>query len=121
MHRKYGLCLKKPANKPKKKKQLIESAAETANNTDRDIGSTTLMSGERESMWQKLLDTLQSTGDDDTMEKQAYCRIDRNLAVVLDGCSILGKSRTQVVNAMLRVFMEEIRPELLEYRFKVFW
>ena len=72
-------------------------------------------------MWQKLLDTLQSTGDDDTKEKQAYCRIDRDIAVALDSCSILGKIRTQVVYAMLRVFMEEMRPKLLECRHKSFW
>ncbi len=68
--------------------------------------------------WDKFLEVLKNSkkqrGNEETLS--IVCKIDSELAYTIDECKIDGASRSQIINAMLKVFIETHISELSAYR-----
>lgn len=65
--------------------------------------------------WQDFLSYLES----DTQEykgERMICKLDRDLADSLDECNIHNRSRSDMVNAIVRTFFKTYLPQLAQYR-----
>ena len=61
------------------------------------------------------LDNSDERGDKD---ERLVCKLDRDLADSLDDCDIHNRSRSDLVNAIVRAFFETYLPQLSEFRRK---
>ena len=65
--------------------------------------------------WQNFLSYLESDSQEDKGERM-ICKLDRDLADSLDECNIHNRSRSDMVNAIVRTFFKTYLPELAQYR-----
>ena len=65
--------------------------------------------------WQNFLSYLESDTRDDKGERM-ICKLDRDLADSLDECNIHNRSRSDMVNAIVRTFFKTYLPQLAQYR-----
>lgn len=65
--------------------------------------------------WQNFLSYLESDTREDKGERM-ICKLDRNLADSLDECNIHNRSRSDMVNAIVRTFFKTYLPQLAQYR-----
>lgn len=65
--------------------------------------------------WQSFLSYLESDTREDKGERM-ICKLDRDLADSLDECNIHNRSRSDIVNAIVRTFFKTYLPQLAQYR-----
>lgn len=65
--------------------------------------------------WQNFLSYLESDTREDKGERM-ICKLDRDLADSLDECNIHNRSRSDMVNAIVRMFFKTYLPQLAQYR-----
>jgi hypothetical protein len=65
--------------------------------------------------WQNFLSYLDSDTREDKGERM-ICKLDRDLADSLDECNIHNRSRSDMVNAIVRTFFKTYLPQLAQYR-----
>ena len=65
--------------------------------------------------WQNFLSYLESDSQEDKGERM-ICKLDRDLADSLDECNIHNRSRSDMVNAIVRTFFKTYLPQLAQYR-----
>ena len=65
--------------------------------------------------WQNFLSYLESDTREDKGERM-ICKLDRDLADSLDECNIHHRSRSALVNAIVRTFFKTYLPQLAQYR-----
>ena len=65
--------------------------------------------------WQNFLSYLESVTREDKGERM-ICKLDRDLADSLDECNIHNRSRSDMVNAIVRTFFKTYLPQLAQYR-----
>ena len=65
--------------------------------------------------WQSFLSYLESDTREDKGERM-ICKLDRDLADSLDECNIHNRSRSDMVNAIVRTFFKTYLPQLAQYR-----
>lgn len=65
--------------------------------------------------WQNFLSYLESDTRKDKGERM-ICKLDRDLADSLDECNIHNRSRSDMVNAIVRAFFKTYLPQLAQYR-----
>lgn len=65
--------------------------------------------------WQNFLSYLESDIREDKGERM-ICKLDRDLADSLDECNIHNRSRSDMVNAIVRTFFKTYLPQLAQYR-----
>ena len=66
--------------------------------------------------WQDFMAYLEAPADGEGKADRLVCKLDRDLADSLDDCDILGRSRSDLVNAIVRSFFETYLPRLAAYR-----
>lgn len=66
--------------------------------------------------WGDFMEYLQSDGSKTDKTERLVCKLDRDLADSLDDCDILGRCRSDLVNAIVRAFFKSYLPRLAEYR-----
>lgn len=66
--------------------------------------------------WDDFMKFLQSDGSGTDKTERLVCKLDRDLADSLDDCDILGRCRSDLVNAIVRAFFKSYLPRLAEYR-----
>lgn len=98
-------------NKPR-----VEEEHETVLVTGEDnIGKKTVLEIESSDYWQAFLSYLESDTQEDKGERM-ICKLDRDLADSLDECNIHNRSRSDMVNAIVRTFFKTYLPQLAQYR-----
>ena len=98
-------------NKPR-----VEEEHETVLVTGEDnIGEKTAPEIEPSDYWQDFLSYLESDTQEDKGERM-ICKLDRDLADSLDECNIHNRSRSDIVNAIVRTFFKTYLPQLAKYR-----
>lgn len=65
--------------------------------------------------WQDFLSCLENNAQEDKGERM-ICKLDRDLADSLDECNIHNRSRSDMVNAIVRTFFKTYLPQLAQYR-----
>ena len=65
--------------------------------------------------WQNFLSYLESDTREDKGERM-ICKLDRDLADSLDECNIHNRSRSDMVNAIVRTFFKTYLQQLAQYR-----
>lgn len=65
--------------------------------------------------WKDFLSCLESDTQEDKGERM-ICKLDRDLADSLDECNIHNRSRSDMVNAIVRTFFKAYLPQLAQYR-----
>lgn len=65
--------------------------------------------------WQDFLSCLETDTQEDKGERM-ICKLDRDLADSLDECNIHNRSRSDIVNAIVRTFFNAYLPQLAQYR-----
>ena len=65
--------------------------------------------------WQDFLYCLENNAQEDKGERM-ICKLDRDLADSLDECNIHNRSRSDMVNAIVRTFFKTYLPQLAQYR-----
>lgn len=65
--------------------------------------------------WQDFLSCLENNVQEDKGERM-ICKLDRDLADSLDECNIHNRSRSDMVNAIVRTFFKTYLPQLAQYR-----
>ena len=65
--------------------------------------------------WQDFLSCLENNAQEDKGERM-ICKLDRDLADSLDECNIQNRSRSDMVNAIVRTFFKTYLPQLAQYR-----
>lgn len=65
--------------------------------------------------WQDFLSCLENNAQEDKGERM-ICKLDRDLADPLDECNIHNRSRSDMVNAIVRTFFKTYLPQLAQYR-----
>lgn len=66
--------------------------------------------------WQDFLSYLEAPADSNGKAGRLVCKLDRDLADSLDDCDIRGRSRSDLVNAIVRSFFENHLSRLAQYR-----
>lgn len=66
--------------------------------------------------WQDFMVYLETPADGDGKADRLVCKLDRDLADSLDDCDILGRCRSDLVNAIVRSFFENHLSRLAQYR-----
>lgn len=69
-----------------------------------------------EKCWEDFLACLERNGRHEKRGERLVCKIDRDLADSLDDCDILGRCRSDLVNAIVRAFFGTYLPLLANYR-----
>ncbi len=65
--------------------------------------------------WQDFLSCLENNAQEDKGLRM-ICKLDRDLADSLDECNIHNRSRSDMVNAIVRTFFKTYLPQLAQYR-----
>lgn len=65
--------------------------------------------------WQDFLSCLENDIQEDKGERM-ICKLDRDPADSLDECNIHNRSRSDIVNAIVRTFFNAYLPQLAQYR-----
>ncbi len=68
--------------------------------------------------WQVFMDYLDTSDERNNKDERLVCKLDRDLADSLDDCDIHNRSRSDMVNAIVRAFFETYLPQLSEFRRK---
>ena len=66
--------------------------------------------------WSDFMSYLETPADGDDKADRLVCKLDRDLADSLDDCDILGRCRSDLVNAIVRSFFENHLSRLAQYR-----
>ena len=66
--------------------------------------------------WQDFMAYLETPADSNGKAGRLVCKLDRDLADSLDDCDILGRCRSDLVNAIVRSFFENHLSRLAQYR-----
>lgn len=74
------------------------------------------MQGELEKLWTDFMANLSSTEQKQEKDERLVCKLDRDLADSLDDCDIYSRSRSDMVNAIVRAFFGMYLPRLAQYR-----
>lgn len=73
-------------------------------------------STELEKYWTDFMANLSSTEQKQDKDERLVCKLDRDLADSLDDCDLYHRSRSDMVNAIVRAFFGMYLPRLAKYR-----
>lgn len=68
--------------------------------------------------WQVFMNYLDNSDERSDKDERLVCKLDRDLADSLDDCDIHNRSRSDLVNAIVRAFFKTYLPQLSEFRRK---
>lgn len=68
--------------------------------------------------WLVFMNYLDNSDERSDKDERLVCKLDRDLADSLDDCDIHNRSRSDLVNAIVRAFFETYLPQLSEFRRK---
>lgn len=71
---------------------------------------------EQERYWNDFLKHLEASDEQNDKSERLVCRLDRDLADSLDDCVIYNRSRSDMVNAIVRSFFDAYLPQLAQFR-----
>lgn len=74
------------------------------------------LSPDMEKCWSDFIATLSSTEQKQDKDERLVCKLDRDLADSLDDCDLYHRSRSDMVNAIVRAFFGMYLPRLAQYR-----
>lgn len=98
-------------NKTEIEEQPVTNKTTNEENSSKDTASEV----EHSDSWFDFLSYLESSDTDDKGERM-ICKLDRDLADTLDDCNIHNRSRSDMVNAIVRTFFKTHLPQLAQYR-----
>lgn len=75
-----------------------------------------LLRVEQERYWNDFLKHLEASDEQNDKSERLVCRLDRDLADSLDDCVIYNRSRSDMVNAIVRSFFDAYLPQLAQFR-----
>ena len=83
-------------------------------------GSASMLSSDADGSkcWQVFMNYLDNSDERSDKDERLVCKLDRDLADSLDDCDIHNRSRSDLVNAIVRAFFETYLPQLSEFRRK---
>ena len=83
-------------------------------------GSASMLSPDADGSkcWQVFMNYLDNSDERSDKDERLVCKLDRDLADSLDDCDIHNRSRSDLVNAIVRAFFETYLPQLSEFRRK---
>ena len=73
-------------------------------------------SKELEDYWRGFLKNLEISDESNVKSERLVCRLDRDLADSLDDCNIHNRSRSDMVNAIVRTFFDIYLLQLVPFR-----
>ena len=91
-----------------------EPETDKVTNDENNVGDT-VSEVEFPNSWSDFLSYLEASDTDDKGERM-ICKLDRDLADTLDDCNIHNRSRSDMVNAIVRTFFKTYLPQLAQYR-----
>lgn len=71
---------------------------------------------ELEKLWTDFMANLSSTEQKQSKDERLVCKLDRDLADSLDDCDLYNRSRSDLVNAIVRAFFGMYLSRLAQYR-----
>lgn len=71
---------------------------------------------EQDRYWNDFLKHLEASDEQNDKSERLVCRLDRDLADSLDDCVIYNRSRSDMVNAIVRSFFDAYLPQLAQLR-----
>lgn len=71
---------------------------------------------EQERYWNDFQKHLEASDEQNDKSERLVCRLDRDLADSLDDCVIYNRSRSDMVNAIVRSFFDAYLPQLAQFR-----
>lgn len=71
---------------------------------------------EQDRYWNDFLKHLEASDEQNDKSERLVCRLDRDLADSLDDCVIYNRSRSDMVNAIVRSFFDAYLPQLAQFR-----
>lgn len=71
---------------------------------------------EEDPYWNGFLRNLETSDEQADKSERLVCRLDRDLADSLDDCVIYNRSRSDMVNAIVRTFFDAYLPQLAGFR-----
>lgn len=83
-------------------------------------GSASMLSPDADDSkcWQVFMNYLDNSDKRSDKDERLVCKLDRDLADSLDDCDIHNRSRSDLVNAIVRAFFETYLSQLSEFRRK---
>lgn len=83
-------------------------------------GSVSMLSPDADGSrcWRVFMNYLDNSDERNDKDERLVCKLDRDLADSLDDCDIHNRSRSDLVNAIVRAFFEIYLPQLSEFRRK---
>lgn len=85
---------------------------------DSDKTEHTMLKGEEtvDNLWEEFLSVLKSDNTATDKDERMVCKLDRDIAASIDQCDIFGRSRSDIVNALLRVIFKKYLSQFAAYR-----
>lgn len=93
-----------------------ESEVSLEKKAEKDSNSTSIINSDK--CWQVFMDYLDTSDERNNKDERLVCKLDRDLADSLDDCDIHNRSRSDMVNAIVRAFFETYLPQLSDFRRK---
>lgn len=72
--------------------------------------------GSSEQYWHHFMKHLSESDQRSEKDDRLVCKLDRDLADSLDDCDIDNRSRSDLVNAIIRAFFGTFMPKLIQFR-----
>lgn len=97
---------------------LQDRTNDTSEKKTETEGEPTLLSSskEMEDYWRGFLRNLEISDERNDKSERLVCRLDRDLADSLDDCNIHNRSRSDIVNAIVRTFFDTYLLQLMPFR-----
>ena len=91
-----------------------KTSQEAPVNEETTDGATAALSPsvEGNKCWQVFMNYLDTSDERGDKDERLVCKLDRDLADSLDDCDIHNRSRSDMVNAIVRAFFETYLPQL---------
>lgn len=83
---------------------------DTGKNTVSETDSVT------DNLWEEFLSVLKSDNTATDKDDRMVCKLDRDIATSIDQCDIFGRSRSDIVNALIRVIFKKYLSQFAAYR-----
>lgn len=96
---------------------VVEEKFESIKATnEKDNSEGAVIEIESSDCWSDFISYLEESDTKEDKGERLICKLDRDLADTLDDCNISNYSRSDMVNAIVRVFFKNYLPQLAQYR-----
>lgn len=90
--------------------------SEDAGNNDTESNIALETDNSSDNLWEEFLSILKSDNAAIDKDDRMVCKLDRDIAASIDQCDIFGRSRSDIVNALLRVIFKKYLSQFAAYR-----